>query len=1022
MSRDPTSIGRFPETREEEIALLDLGFGAPDEDDGASSPGSILEQPGEWIGRYRLLSLLGSGGFGNVWLAEQMEPIRRKVALKLIKPGMDSREIIARFGAERQTLALMDHPNIARVLDAGTTVMGRPYFVLELIQGEPITTRCDALGLGLRERLELFISVCQAVQHAHQKAILHRDLKPSNILLAGLDGKIVPKVIDFGIAKALGADADEALRSSLLATRAGVVFGTPDYMSPEQAGSTPDVDTRSDIYALGVILYELLTGTTPLTSHGPRLAFDEMLRAIREVEPLRPSVCVAKAPADAALQIALQRRTDSTRIIRSLRGDLDWITMKALEKDRQRRYDTATALALDLQAHLDQKTVAAAAPTWTYRFGKFARRNGAALVAGGLVLLALVLGTVISVSQARRAEQHRVEAEDNLEQADKAVETFLSAMTEHERFKDPDFAGFRIQLLQQAIPFYEKVSTRAGDNPKIRSHRAWALGRLASLYHLTNEQEKAVAAIRTAVEIDRALITDYPRDLHFRRSAAMRAHNLAVILNANGEVAAAGAMHDQARGWMEEIHAEQPTDRKIRQNFALVLANSAASFRDRGRMDEAQAAFDRALQIQEELAAEFPEHEETQQLAFLLGAVGEFALQRDQRDKAEGLYRESVKLYESLSQEAPDHDGFREHLARVSLKHGKLLCAMEKPAEGIPPLERAASLYDALSLEFPDRRDFSHNCAASRIPMANSLWKMNRLPEASAQFEQVVAIYEKHGAKLPEGLAYRGSLILVLRDLAEVKGETNQWGDARKHLARAIEFQNHEFNREPDKARARLADLHKRLVEADLKLGDAKGALSSAWQVAQHFPERWEEWQWAATNGVQALRLMKADGSAPQATEDCEKQIVRMLRQAVANGYGEVAHFCEKEQSPSIAQRADFQSLLQETPGRFSDIADLDRALERTPVRFTFDYPFDDPGKRKWARNGKIWTETHPSGGSKSYTVSRGMMVDGISGTELKDASGMALFVPHRGMEPMRLLMKRPSGMWGSIGGIGDVE
>ncbi|RYD49177.1 MAG: serine/threonine protein kinase, partial [Verrucomicrobiaceae bacterium] len=391
MPEDSTSSTEVPhDTSDRYLALLDLGFGEDGEDDPPLSPGTAAEQAGEKIGRYHLLTLIGSGGFGNVWLAEQTEPIQRRVALKLIKPGMDSREIIARFEAERQTLALMDHPNIARVLDAGTSTSGRPYFVLELVEGKPITTHCDELGLGVRERLGLFIDVCHAVQHAHQKAILHRDLKPSNILIAEVDGKMVPKVIDFGIAKALGV-SDEVLKSSLLATRAGVVIGTPDYMSPEQAGSVIDVDTRSDIYALGVILYELLTGKTPLASSGRPLAFDEVLREIREGEPPRPSICLAKAMTGEE-----GSSTETTKLIRLLRGDLDRVTMMALEKDRRRRYGTATALALDIRAYLDGKTVTAMAPTWSYRFGKFARRNAAAMVASVLVAAAVLAGTVVS--------------------------------------------------------------------------------------------------------------------------------------------------------------------------------------------------------------------------------------------------------------------------------------------------------------------------------------------------------------------------------------------------------------------------------------------------------------------------------------------------------------------------------------------------------------------------------------------------------------------------------------------------
>lgn len=364
-----------------------------------------LEQPGDLIGRYKLVEPLGEGGFGTVWRAEQSEPIRREVALKVIKAGMDSREIIARFEAERQALALMDHPNIAGVLDAGTTDAGRPYFAMELVNGMPITEYCDTHQLSIRQRLELFIPVCRAVQHAHQKAILHRDLKPSNILVTEVDGKAVPKVIDFGIAKALGTSPEAALQVSMLQTQAGVVIGTPQYMSPEQAGATRDLDTRSDIYTLGVILFELLTGDTPLSRDSLRkAALDEVLRLVREAEPKRPSSRVMPVT-DAMVQTSAERQTEPHRLSRTLRGDLDWITLKALEKERERRYGSAVALADDLERHLNHEPVEAGPPSALYRFRKLVQRNKLAVSAAAALLFMLSLGIGISTWQAVRASR-----------------------------------------------------------------------------------------------------------------------------------------------------------------------------------------------------------------------------------------------------------------------------------------------------------------------------------------------------------------------------------------------------------------------------------------------------------------------------------------------------------------------------------------------------------------------------------------------------------------------------------------
>jgi len=395
------------------------------------------ERPGEEIAEYRLLHKLGEGGFGTVWMAEQKQPVRRHVALKLIKPGMDSRQVIARFAIERQALAMMDHPGIARVFDAGTTRTGRPYFVMELVRGVPITRYCDRENLSTRDRLQLFVETCSAVQHAHQKGIIHRDIKPSNVLVTVVDGKPVPKVIDFGVAKATGG----SLTDHTVFTRIGQFIGTPAYMSPEQVELTElDIDTRSDIYSLGVLLYELLTGTTPfdsavLNSVGPA----GIQRIVRELEPPRPSTRLASlrraagspagrgpsgdargsdrsatgiGPGALSLeQVASRRRTDPASLRRLLRGDLDWIVMRAMEKDRTRRYETANGLAADVLRHLRGEPVVAAPPSPAYRARKFVRRNRGLVLAAAVVAAALVvgvagttLGLVAATRQRRLAE------------------------------------------------------------------------------------------------------------------------------------------------------------------------------------------------------------------------------------------------------------------------------------------------------------------------------------------------------------------------------------------------------------------------------------------------------------------------------------------------------------------------------------------------------------------------------------------------------------------------------------------
>ena len=362
----------------------------------------VTERTGTMIGRYKLLQKIGEGGFGVVYMAEQTDPVQRKVALKIIKAGMDTREVVARFEAERQALALMDHPNIARVLDAGATDAGRPYFVMELVNGIPITDYADREQLSTSDRLHLFIKVCHAVQHAHQKGIIHRDIKPNNVLVTLHDGEPVPKVIDFGVAKALG----QKLTEKTLFTAFQHMIGTPAYMSPEQAQlSGLDVDTRADIYSLGVLLYELLTGETPFdTSTWRQAALDEIRRIIRETEPPKPSTRL-QTLGEKLTEVAKHRNTEPASLSRLVCGDLDWIVMRALEKDRRRRYETPDAFASDVARHLKSEPVLASPPSMPYLVGKFMRRHKAGLAAAASLLLLLLAGAAVSTWQAVRATQ-----------------------------------------------------------------------------------------------------------------------------------------------------------------------------------------------------------------------------------------------------------------------------------------------------------------------------------------------------------------------------------------------------------------------------------------------------------------------------------------------------------------------------------------------------------------------------------------------------------------------------------------
>ena len=453
----------------------------------------VREGPGAVIGRYKLREEIGKGGMGVVYVAEQEEPVRRKVALKIIKPGMDTSEVIARFEAERQALALMDHPNIAKVLDAGSTESGRPYFVMELVRGIPIAEYCDKKKLSIQERLDLFVRVCQAVQHAHQKGVIHRDIKPTNVLVADHDGKPVPKVIDFGVAKA----TNRRLTERTIYTRFQQMIGTPMYMSPEQAEfSGLDVDTRSDIYSLGVLLYELLTGATPFDKeHFATAAYDEIRRIIREEDPPKPSTKISVL-GETATEVSVARQTDPKKLHQVVRGDLDWIVMKAMEKDRTRRYDTAAAFAADVQRHIDDEPIEARPPSTSYRVSKFVRRNKGPVAAASALVVALAVGTV-------------------------AVSAILVYALHKKREAEATLEDLKILLLDRALMFaitgdIERAQPAIRDAAAAGVTPAWEVALLGLTHHWRGDPAKAqdyLSAARTAAPNDFAIEAAYRHSL-----------------------------------------------------------------------------------------------------------------------------------------------------------------------------------------------------------------------------------------------------------------------------------------------------------------------------------------------------------------------------------------------------------------------------------------------------------------------------------------------------------------------------
>jgi non-specific serine/threonine protein kinase/serine/threonine-protein kinase len=643
----PSALDRLcgddAELRKAVESLLEVETRANALMNSAAAPGAA-PQFAQQIGRYRLLQKVGEGGMGEVWLAEQKEPVRRRVALKVVKAGMNTREVIARFESERQALALMDHPAIAKVFDAGSTAQGAPYFVMEYVAGVPITAYCDNHRLSTRARLELFLHVCEGVQHAHQKAIIHRDLKPSNILVTEVDGRATPKIIDFGVAKAL----TQKLTADTMFTRVGALIGTPEYMSPEQAlSSGEDIDTRTDVYSLGIILYELLVGAPPIELR--KIAFEEFLRRLREEEPLKPSTKICTQDRATSTEVARKRHTEPPALAKQMRGDLDSIALKALEKDRSRRYGSPSDLAADIGRYLRNESVLAVPPSAAYRARKFARRYRAALVTAAAFLLVLILAAGISIRQSIRANREAAVAQ--------AVNDFLQN-----------------DLLAQASAANQ---SRPGAKPdadlKVRTALDRAALRITGKFERQPEVEATIRDTIGETYMDLGL---YPEartqleralDLHRRVLGAENPKTLKTIsrLGYTAYLQGKSAEAEALLGRTLEIQrrvlgSEHPDTVKSADNLAIV-------YWEQGKYAEAEVLDSQTLEIQRRLLG--PEHPATlaamAHLANVYHYQGKYA-------QAEALCSQTLETRRRvLGPEHPDTLTSMNNLANVYLAQGK---------------------------------------------------------------------------------------------------------------------------------------------------------------------------------------------------------------------------------------------------------------------------------------------------------------------------------------------------------------
>ncbi|MEX2553622.1 MAG: protein kinase, partial [Actinomycetota bacterium] len=828
-------------------------------------PPTAAESPGTVIGPYKLLEQIGEGGFGIVYMADQQAPVRRRVALKIIKPGMDTKQVLARFRAELQALSLMDHPNIARALDAGATDSGRPYFVMELVKGIPITEYSDECHLTTEDRLTLFVAVCEAVQHAHQKGIIHRDIKPSNVLIAMQDGQPTPKVIDFGVAKAI----NQQLTQETIFTRFAEMIGTPLYMSPEQAEMSPlEVDTRSDTYSLGVLLYELLTGTTPFSKERLNDAnYDELRRIICDEEPPKPSDRISTLGA-LATTVAEHRRVDPRKLTQLVRGDLDWIVMKALEKDRTRRYQTASAFAADIERHVRDEVVEARPPSAAYKFRKFARRNRAWLATAAAVLLTVIVGLSVStvlISQERdaaqaaaererdaaeqanrqrtEAERERQRAETNLRMAREAVDKLFTNVAQQLANK-PHMEQIRRRLLEDALEFYQGFLKQKGTDPEMRHETARAYWRVGGIQETLGNGPQAEGALRQAVALLDQLAAEFPTVPAYREDLALSREDLAYRLYwANKHEEHAELRRLDLADW-EKLAADFPTVPHYQQRLAHAHTDLGNALKDSlGRLPEAEQHHRLALTTWKKFQANFPKTSEDRfGLSHSHFWLGVLLLHTDRLPEAEAELRQALGLREQLVAEAPDAPGRKSNLAHVQAYVGDLLARTGKPHDAAQYYQRAIDIQEKQRDHFPDNKDEQRRLGIEYRQLSGALRAWGRTQEAEDAIRRSLEIRQKLIADHPGVEPHAIDLGRSYFDLGLLLHDTRRPQEAAEAFRQARELFEMVAKEFPDVADPQFALAWLLATCPAPQFRDPDRAVEAAQRHLQHFTSSRKGW------------------------------------------------------------------------------------------------------------------------------------------------------------------------------------